>query len=171
MNRLYNVTQQIAFVKGSKSTEGVINVIFLPKRKNSSIQFQWLKHGWTVLHSVAWFLGSPCLAQKIFLPCFLCFKLCIFCRGDSWKSVSYSRLNESLKDTGYCQKAVPKSGFLWSCSWTVFAAYDRYYQRLDIGIKWKQHRLLLSNSFGCEKLLFVSSRQCISSECYFYRIW
>ena len=29
----------------------------------------------------------------------------------------------------------------------MFSAYDRYYQRLDIGIKWKQHNLLLSNSF------------------------
>ena len=35
------------------------------------------------------------------------------------------------------------------------AVYDRYYQRLDIedGIKWKQHSLLLSNSFGRAKLL------------------
>ena len=57
-----------------------------------------------------------------------------------------------------------------SLAFSDLAAYDRYYQRLDIGIKWKQHSLLLSNSFGCEKLLFVSSRQCISSECYFYRI-
>ena len=66
---------------------------------------------------------------------------CIFCRGDSWKSFSHSRLNESLNDTSYCEKAVPKSGFLWSCSWTVFAAYDRYYQRLDIEDELRRHQV------------------------------
>ena len=34
-----------------------------------------------------------------------------FCRGDSWKSVSYSRLKESLNGTSYCEKAAFKSGF------------------------------------------------------------
>ena len=72
----------------------------------------------------------------------------------------------------YCEKAASKFGFLLSCSCIVFAVYGRYYQRLDIedGIKWKQLSLLLSNSFGCEKLLCVSSRHCIFSECYCHRI-
>ena len=42
---------------------------------------------------------SHCSPQKKFLLCFLCFKLCIFSRGDSSKSFSYPRVNEGLYAT------------------------------------------------------------------------
>ena len=44
--------------------------------------------------------------QKKFLLGFLCFKLCIFSRGDSSKSVTYPRVNEGLYATSQRQEDV-----------------------------------------------------------------
>ena len=49
---------------------------------------------------------SHCSPQKKFLLCFLCFKLCIFSRGDSSKSFSYPRVNEGLYATSQRQEDV-----------------------------------------------------------------
>ena len=49
---------------------------------------------------------SHCSPQKKFLLCFLCFKLCIFSRGDSSKSVTYPRVNEGLYATNQRQEDV-----------------------------------------------------------------
>ena len=49
---------------------------------------------------------SHCSPQKKFLLGFLCFKLCIFSRGDSSKSVTYPRVNEGLYATNQRQEDV-----------------------------------------------------------------
>ena len=130
-----------------------------------------LKNGWTELQSTSGLFRSTGFPQEKFLPLFLCFKLCIFPRGDSRKSFCHPRLNEELNDTSYRQEAVSKSGFLWSCSWIVFVANDRYYQCRDVedGIKWRRLSLLLSNSFDRGFIFCVSSRRCIFHEYYCHR--
>ena len=51
-------------------------------------------------------LSFSCSPQKKFLLGFLCFKLCIFSRGDSSKSVTYPRVNEGLYATNQRQEDV-----------------------------------------------------------------
>ena len=86
----------------------------------------------------------------------------------SWKSFSYPRFNKGLSDTSQRQEDVRKSGFLWSCSWIVAAAYGRYYlcRGVEDGVKARQLSLPLSNGFKRAFLFWLSSRRCIFPECY-----
>ena len=136
-------------------------------QKEKFIYTIW-QHGWTVLQSNAGYLFETCSSQQVFHPCFLCFTLYIFPRGDSCKSFSYPRFNKGLNNTSQRQEDVHKSGFLWSCSWIVAAAYGRYYlcRGVEDGVKRRQLSLPLSNSFKRALLFCVFSHRCIFPECY-----
>ena len=120
-----------------------------------------------------YFLKLVLHRRGFFHAWFLCFKLCIFSRGDSRKFCSYPRLNEGLNHTSQRQEDVLKSGFLWSCSGIVAAGNGRYYPCSDTedGIEWRKLSLLLSNSFKRALLLCESARHCIFPECYCHRSW
>ena len=66
------------------------------------------------------------------------------------------------------RKMFDKSGFLWSCSWIVAAAYGRYYlcRGVEDGVKARQLSLPLSNGFKRAFLFWLSSRRCIFPGCY-----
>ena len=146
--------------------------IFNPKEK-SMYKSGKLNYGWTVLHSNAGFFPQTCSPQERFRSWFLCFKRCIFSRGDSRKSFSHPCLNEGLNHTSERQEDVLKSGFLWSCSGIVAAGNGRYYPCGDTedGIEWRKLSLLLSNSFKRALLLCESARHCFFPECYCNRSW